>query len=229
MLREPFGGLFDDHLEANTSDENGLATLFARWRLPEAGVEVYGEWARDDWWASLWDLTGEPAHTATFLVGAARGWLTKGILHRVRIEQLFARQAQDEPLRGRPPLGVHGSLADGHTHRGGILGSTATVLGGGTSISYHRITGAGHWGVNYRREDQGEELTTIANPPLARRNTEGRGADMLHGLYLEHSRGWRGVVVEGRFGAQRQLRRYFEEDVTNVTLALGVRWMPSYP
>lgn len=228
IVREPFGGLLDDHLEANTSDENGLVTLFGRWRIPEAGVEVYGEWGRDDWWGGLWDLTGEPMHTSTFLVGAARGWLAGSRLHRFRMEQLFARQAQDEPLRSRPPLGIHSSIVGGHTNRGGILGSTATVMGGGLSISYQTVTAQSHWEVTYRKEDQGEEWTQRANRPLAAREHEGRGSDVLHGLYVEYSRMMgRGLVFEGKVGGQQQLQRYFLDDTTNWTLSFGVHWLPA--
>ena len=37
-----------------------LASIFARWVIPEAGFEVYGEWARDDTPYNLMDMVREP-------------------------------------------------------------------------------------------------------------------------------------------------------------------------
>ena len=59
-----------------TGDEpdNQLASVFARWVFPRAGVEIYGEYGREDYNADLPDLIGEPDHDASYMLGMQRVW-----------------------------------------------------------------------------------------------------------------------------------------------------------
>lgn len=224
LVKLPVDGLAANY--TSNRDENGLASAFARWRIPGAGMEIYGEVARDDWWRNVDDLFGEPKHTGVSLLGFARSWqANQDELRVVRAEAVFARQAQDDDARGRPAFGVHNAMRDGHTHRGGMLGTPATLMGGGIEVSYRRLRPLGYEGVVVRREDQGELFQGSA-AELTVRSGAGRAADVLYGIFAEAGWPWGPVFVEGSAGAQINVMRYLERDVWNFTTQLRVRWLP---
>jgi hypothetical protein len=224
LVKLPVDGLAANY--TSNRDENGLASAFARWRIPGAGMEIYGEVARDDWWRNIDDLFGEPKHTGVSLVGFARSWQADADEVRVvRAEAVFARQGQDDNARARPAFGVHHAMRDGHTHRGGMLGTPATLMGGGIEVSYRRLRPLGYEGVVVRREDQGELFRGSA-AELVARSGAGRTADVLYGVFAEVGRPWGPVFVEGSAGAQVNVMRYLERDVWNFTTKVRVRWLP---
>lgn len=219
-LRRPFDGLFGDYT-SNTGAENGLMSVFARAQLPGSGFEIYGEWARDDWWLDINDLVGEPIHTGTTVLGVARAWpLGARGVRSVRVERISTRQAQDDPSRGRPALGVHSPLFDGHTNRGMLLGSPATIGGGGLFLRWSEWRADRAWSVHVRREEQVEEHSD--NYLLGVAAQEGKSEDVLYGLGVEASHSWAATRVWGGAESQLNLNRHFESDAWNVILHVGV-------
>ncbi len=90
-----------------TGDEpdNQLASIFARWAFPRAGVEVYGEFGREDYNADLPDLIGEPDHDASYMLGIQRVW-KRGTteLLAVRGEVLNTRMTSLNVVRQQTPF-----------------------------------------------------------------------------------------------------------------------------
>lgn len=104
-------------------DDNQLASLFGRWVFPEAGVEVYGEWARED---HEWDVGGlvrEPDHSQAYLLGLQK--VFRAGPRRVRFLAELTHLQEQRPLenrRGVPVYYVHGADL-GYTHEGQLLGA----------------------------------------------------------------------------------------------------------
>jgi hypothetical protein len=103
--------------------DNQLASLFARWVFPASGLELYGEWARED---HEWDLGGlvrEPDHSQAYLLGLQK--VFRAGTRRVRLLAELTHLQELRPLanqRGVPVYYVHGADLS-YTNRGQLLGA----------------------------------------------------------------------------------------------------------
>jgi hypothetical protein len=112
-----------------------LLSLFANWRMPDDGAEVWVEWARAELPANLADFLESPNHTQAFTAGLqfirpiARGW-------SARVIGEHSQTNQSSSYRERPIGSWYTSRAvqGGFTQRGQVLGA---MIGPG-SIS-HRL------------------------------------------------------------------------------------------
>src|SRR5438445_12699658 len=59
----PFRGSYKDPLE------NDLASVFFRWVVPRAAVEVYGEYGTEDYRYNFREIVVEPDHDAGYTIG----------------------------------------------------------------------------------------------------------------------------------------------------------------
>lgn len=113
---------------------NTLVGLYGRWVFPPAGVEVYGEWTREDAWVSIYDLSKELDHSAGYTIGLQKVFL--GSDYWVRLigeitDNNVPRPSRD--WRGNPTAYyVHGGNTN-YTNGGQILGS---AIGPGASNQY---------------------------------------------------------------------------------------------
>lgn len=126
-LRAPYGGLLDNDLLTGAAD-NDLFSVFARWVFPASDVEVYGEFARDDFWDGWGDLLQEPEHSAGVTLGLQK--LVEigggGREQWLRIAAEATSLNFSETQRSRRPEVIfytHSSVVQGHTHRGQLLGA----------------------------------------------------------------------------------------------------------
>lgn len=113
---------------------DGLTALFARWIHPDAGVEVYGEWARAEPPGSVRELLTAPQHSQAWTAGLqwAEALDDDGRRVRLQVEATNLEQTRILPDRPTPPDYYTGRAApQGFTHRGQVLG--AAVGPGGSS------------------------------------------------------------------------------------------------
>jgi hypothetical protein len=117
--------------EGDNPYDNQLLALFFRWVFPESGVEVYGEWGRDDHERDVTDLILDPDHSQAYLVGIDKVFRTSSGLLRFHAElnQLLNLRPFTNQ-RGVPNFYTHGAGLDA-TNRGQLLG--AGVGPGGSS------------------------------------------------------------------------------------------------
>ena len=106
--------------------DNQLGSLMARWVVPAARLEVYGEWGRDDHaWDSM-DLLMEPGHATSFVVGLQHLTAVRHRWVRIGIE---ATHTAERPLgrdwRPDPTFYTHWAVRQGHTNDGQMLGAAA--------------------------------------------------------------------------------------------------------
>lgn len=127
---------------------NALASIFARWVLPESGFEVYVEWAREDYWFNLKDLIREPDHSQAYMLGFQKVLASERGRRWIRISGELAHLGQSATFRsgrGLSPFYTHGIIDAGHTHKGQLLGawigpgSDAQQLGLDVFIPHNRF------------------------------------------------------------------------------------------
>jgi hypothetical protein len=139
----PFSGLLKNRsTDTDLGGYNQLASLFFRVAPAAAGVEVYGEFLRDDHNANTRDLIGEPDQSSAYGVGVRRAWLGNGGLTAITLEYANARISHLTRVRTQVPIYTHDPLTEGHTYEGQALGSSAIVNGGGMTVQWSSIAQA---------------------------------------------------------------------------------------
>jgi hypothetical protein len=120
---------------------------------------------------------------------------------------------------GEGAVYLHGTLRQGHTNRGQLLGASAGVNAAAAStLSWTRYGRMGRTSFTVRRIVRDQEgdyyLTGVVNP---------RGSDVLIGAALERMRYGSVVDLGGKIEAMDELNRNFTRDVANLHLQLTVR------
>ncbi len=198
-----------------------MASLFARWAMPEAGFEVYGEWARGDHSWDLRDLFVEPEHASAWLLG-----FQKAIAGRQ--ERLY-RLAGELTILGatrttlvRAPASafyVHHIVRQGYTQRGQVMGAG---IGPGSSQAYLGLDRFAPWG----RVGVGLQRTVYDNN---RFYAEPRNFDQheVEPALLADAVIFRGPwEFSGGFAIAKLMNKHYERrnDETNVNLSLALRY-----
>lgn len=119
----------EDGRTAQRSDQ--IVSLFARWRFPASGFEVYGEWARTEVPASLEELAVAPHNSQGYTLGTQ--WLAPLHDDRLRLHAEVTYLEQSIAIENRVPAPFYTGRATAHgfTHRGQVLG--AAIGPGGSS------------------------------------------------------------------------------------------------
>lgn len=233
----PSGGLerrqlfsqFESFLKVNVSDpqdtevnripENQLASVFARWVFPRSGMEVYGEFARDDHNWDMRDLLLEPDHQSAYLLGLGKVWRTDGSRFvELRGEVLNAQPSHLTRVRSQGVFYYHTRVRQGHTHQGQLLGSPAAYGGAGSTVALNVLDGRGRWSVAWSRELRADDA-----PVLWGYGSTSRGVDALHSLSGEAVR-FRGPweLAAGLVGVYDH-NRDFTRNAFNANLSFSVR------
>jgi hypothetical protein len=214
-------GLSDDPNDPapGQSQDNQLASVFARWVFPQSGFEVYAEYGREDHSWNFRDFILEPDHSGGYVLG-----LTK--ILRSSPENFFTIRAEamnlqvSQLIRGRSegPFYVHGTTPQGHTERGQILGASAGNGGNATLLAVDRYNPNGRWTAFWSRElrqDVGSFWQTgVQISP---------GFDVQHALGGEVVRfGERFDITAGITGVYN-LARDFGNDAFNLNAHLSVQ------
>jgi len=144
-LLVPFGSLFrDDQTLGLDAVDNQLAVLFARVRAPGAGLELFGEFGRNDRSKDGRDLFVELEHNSAWLIGAQRVWrIEGGALRSLTLSGASGRIPAVTRYRGQASFYEHSPLAQGHTMRGQALGTTLMERDGGIEMRFDRFATGG--------------------------------------------------------------------------------------
>jgi len=203
---------------ALTLKDNGLASAFFRWVLPRSGFEVYGEYGRDDYNQSLRDFVEEPDHIGGYTVGFAKAFRVGPIIRVFRFEVQNLQFSVLAQGRGWAPFYTNGSIPQGHTNRGQVLGSYAGLGGAGALAALDIYHPRGRWTFSWsrvlRRQRGGFAATGQPDP---------KGLDVVHTL------GANALLFRGRYDITAGLtgvyefNRDFGHDVFNLNVTLGMR------
>lgn len=201
VLGIPLEGFLKDELGAKDADssaaDNQLASVFFRLALPASGLEVYGEFLRDDHNYDLNDIVGEPDHESAYALGFRRLWggSVGGPMSSLTLELVNGRVSHVAQRRAQSPMYIHGQLVEGHTLRGKLLAAPAAFGGSGLALMWRRMRLGGEWGVAVRSESMAH------NEEGGRWNGSHVGFHALELGYLRRTRaGEWSLGASGRFG-----------------------------
>jgi hypothetical protein len=149
----------DNPSAAGGTPDNQLVSIFARVALPKSGVEIYGEYGRDDYSWNARDLSGEPDHSSAYTLGLMRAWqgASADVLTMLRAEVTNARVTAIAGGRGEGLFYRHTALKQGHTQYGQLLGSPAVRGGSGATLAFDRWSAAGRVSVSFTRTGRADE------------------------------------------------------------------------
>jgi len=173
---KPFEGFLKIHLDTtgfgddSVSDiGNQLASVYARWVLPKSGLELYGEYGRDDHSKDLRDVALEPDHASGFMLGF-RKLLTRSDSRILALhgEVLNLEVSHLQRVRFQAPFYTHAAgTRQGHTQRGQLLGAASGYGGGGSVLGVDYIHPTGRWSATWSRQ------------------LRQSGGDVMHGVELQ--------------------------------------------
>jgi hypothetical protein len=207
--------------KGNNSDDQRLS-VFAHYRLPDPGFEVYGEFGREDHSWDLRDLVGEPDHSAAYLVGFQRiATLSPTKSVRVQGEWLNLQSLRaNSPDRTTPVYYTH--RPQGHTNLGQMLGAG---IGPGAESQYLSVDvlNAEHSLGGFLERVRRNETS---GPAIASRKAWPPKHDVEVTLGARASRHVNVLDVSAQLSASRRLQRDFIEDETNIRFVLQSTWRP---
>jgi hypothetical protein len=199
--------------------ENHLISVFFRWVVPRAGVEVYGEYGTEDYRYNLREIVVEPDHIAGYTIGLRQvSRRPSGSLRVIRVEVQNLQRGTLVQSRSQGPFYAHYPLGQGHTYRGQILGSEWGFGGAAAKVAVDWYHPRGRWTITWSRLLRGDTGDTVATTPQ-----NPRGLDVLHTL------GGEALFFRGRYDilagvtAIYEFNRDFRRDAFNLNGVIGVR------
>lgn len=225
----PFSGFISSNNGStlNQGFENQLGSVFARWALPAAKAEFYGELYKEDYPGAFHvaasTLIEKPDDLAAFTLGFQRAFVSSDqTIVVVRGELVNGETSHQE--RGQrgflvpyPPY-VHSVELQGHTLNGLILGSAEAYGGAGWRIGVDEFSPSGRRSIGLERSLRFDWLPTLV--PGAPDHP-----DVTYGVRAEVVRfkGEReyGVTLIPAIDLNRNLVTH--NDVFNLTAAITVR------
>ena len=207
--------------QLGTANDNQLAAAFARWVFPRSGVEFYGEYGREDYNADLRDFIDEPDHIGGYMasLGLRKAFgPSDGRLIVLGAEVVNEQRNRTASEIGRPPPYTHGTLGQGHTERGQILGADIGIDGTGATLSLDSYHTGGRWSVRWTRILRGDR----GNFPAAGQ-VDPRARDVQHALTFER------LFFRGRYDilagltAVYEFNRNSQSDAFNLNAIVVVR------
>ncbi|HET7462518.1 MAG TPA: capsule assembly Wzi family protein [Longimicrobium sp.] len=195
--------------------DNQLASLFARWVLPRAGFEFYGEYGRDDHSWDVQDFLMEPEHASAYTLGFQKAWRrdAREVL-LLRGEVMNARRSNLTRVRTQNLYYINNGTRQGHTLRGQILGAADAYGGAASTLALERYSPSGRWTLRWDRGLRGERAATDSLPGVL---------DVTHALGVERVLFVRGAELTGGVRGVWELNRDFGDDAFNLNATLAVR------
>jgi hypothetical protein len=200
--------------------QNQLASVFARLVLGSDGVEVYGEFGKDDRNNHLREFWLIPDHDAAYLLGLQKAWRAAGgrggDITVVRGELVNGRVTHLALTSQQSPWYVHGGVRQGHTNRGQALGSAALYGGGASLIAVERYNDRGRRTLSWERLQLGDSRQAFHAAPSLLHN------DVAHQWSVDVLRLGRRADLE--FGASviYEINRQLRGDAFSLRTAIGI-------
>jgi hypothetical protein len=223
-LRKPLQSLLKVHLQgidqAIAGTDNQEASFFARWAFRESGLEVYGEYGREDNSYDLRDFLQEPDHSRAYSMGLAKTFRKQSSQFNVLRLELI--NFQPSPLattgRGEGSIYVHGPLAQGHTNRGQLLGADVGVgAAAGSTVRWDHYSSGGRWSIFWRRDVRVETSDPALTSPSVPQTS-----DVLHAFGFERLKFTRRLDVTTSLTLMRDLSRDLSNSRFNANAAVAI-------
>ena len=210
-------------------DADQMISLVGRWVAPHDGLEVYVEWARNDFAGNLRDLLIQPDHSRAYTLGLQKRLDSRGGPWRVSLEVTTLGSSPVSLLRGQAPtFYAHPRILEGYTNRGQLMGA---AIGPGSSSQYlgvDRYSSAGRWGLFVQRVRTDDDYALFGDAGQSPFRTlpfayDRQQVDLTLGVSV--FRFVRNLDLGGTLELTRELNRYFVRgaDVSNVKLTWSVK------
>jgi hypothetical protein len=200
--------------------DNQLASLFARWAFRESGLEVYGEYGREDNSYDLRDFVQEPDHQRAYSLGLAKVFGKRSSQFDVlRVEAMnFQLPSLATTGRGEGSIYVHSPIRQGHTNRGQLLGADIGVAAAAAStVRWDHYSSGGRWAVFWRRNVRQE-----TSDPALRAPSVPQISDVLHAFGYERLTFTRRFDITTSFTFMRDLSRDLSNGRSNLNAAVAI-------
>ena len=202
--------------------QNQLASIFFRFAPPSSGIEVYGEYGREDFSSNIRDFLLQPDHSSTINLGFRKAWLKGTRMNTVRAEIFNYESPASGRTRGEGLIYLHQPLQQGHTFRGQMLGSNVGAGSGSAQlIAIERFTSGGKMKGFFSRVTQGE--ISLRLPAYISGDRLENPTDVQYSLGAELSRFVGPFDVSGRATITSEANRHFLSDKSNVNFGLIIR------
>jgi hypothetical protein len=223
-LRKPIQSFLKVNLsgidEKIAGTDNQVASVFARWAFKQSGLEVYGEFGREDHAYDLRDLVQEPDHQRAYSLGLAKViGKASSQFSVLRIEIMnFELPPLATTRRGEGSIYVHGPLLQGHTNRGQLLGADVGVdAAAASTVRWDHYSSLGRWAIFWRRN-----LRHESGDPLLTGPSVSQASDVLHAIGIERLRFTRKYDFTSSLTLMRDFSRDFANSRFNANLILGI-------
>lgn len=132
-----------DNPEGNDETDQ-MISIFMRWLFPESGLEIYGEWARNDHNWDFRDFLQEPDHSRAYTVGLVKGFQGNRADYYMGLELTQIGRSMTILSRATPTYYQHHIVRQGYTHRGQVIGAG---IGPGSESQMIEFTRVGNRGL----------------------------------------------------------------------------------
>jgi hypothetical protein len=195
--RQPFG-VIGNPFRRGLYDRR--ASYFARYVQPESGVEVYGEYAREEMATSAADALEIPEHTRAYIIGAQKQLpFYFGLDVLIHAEMTQTEFTATRSFRPSPSWYTHHVIRQGYTHRGQIIGSGVGPGGSSQFLNVALLNGRQKLGFFFERHVHNNDFYyTVFNTTFQR-----HWVDLAGGVEMMAS--WKSVSL---FADVRAVRAY---------------------
>lgn len=227
-IGEPlFNPFFKDAL-ANPNDptgdssDNQLFSLFARWVFPASGLEIYGEWGRDDHSWNFRDFITQPSHSQAFMLGLQKVFpVGEGWIRFVGEYTQTLEEPTNNPPRGVPIFYTHGSWGEpqGYTNDGQMLGAGIGPAADSQFVAVDWFHSRGRAGVWFERVLRNDRYFYDNIHRMFAEDTE--IAAGLRGVWS-----WRELDLDASLGLGHRYNMDFMTDANSWKGMLAFTWWP---
>jgi hypothetical protein len=200
--------------------DNQLSSIYARWVFPESGLEIYGEWGRDDHSWDYQDFVTQPEHSSAWMAGlqkvfpAGSGWirLVGELAHTLE-------KPTNNPPRGVPIFYTHWNEIQGYTNRGQMLGAGIGPQGDSQWLAVDHFAGPawiGGWLERVERNDRWyyDQVHVIG----------GEDVEVAGGVRGGWT--WPELELSGSLGLAQRYNMNFGPDAFGVKIQFDLTWWP---
>lgn len=219
--RKPFKAFFlkNEYAAGDTAGaDNQLASAFFRWVFPHSGFELYGERGYEDQFYDLRDFIQDPDNEREYMLGLQKTLLrSNGAIDVLKAEVLNYQLPTLARIRVQGFIYEHGTLAQGHTNRGQLLGASAGVgAAAASTISWTRYSSGGSSTFLLRRIVRDE-------PSPVFRQIAPANSDVTISLGAERMKFGQRLDFGGKVELMEDYNHNFTKDVPNLNLQLTAR------
>lgn len=201
--RQPFGTTVPS-LQKGVYDRR--SSIFFRYAQPRSGVEVYGEFGREEMARNWADLLELPEHTRAYVIGALKrqpvGWGIDAIIHAEMVQTEFTATRDFRPS---PSWYTHHIIRHGYTHKGRVLGTGVGPGGSSQYLAIAFLNRQGRIGFTIERLVHNNDFYYSLWTTTFQRHW----VDLIGGVDVSAT--WRRVTVHGEYQLTRAYNYQYQE------------------